>query len=98
MPCKTENDAKQKELDAVRYPKSQNLFLRVCGVLFLVVIYLGLMWFFDHRTSLEKFIGFLTLGVGAIVCLIPSELLGQRNWEYAMYIFYTLGLSLLIIV
>jgi hypothetical protein len=42
-------------------------------------------------------IGVMTLIVGAIALLSPKRALGERLWFTAIYVFYGLGISLLIL-
>jgi hypothetical protein len=47
--------------------------------------------------ALGAIIGVMTLLVGAIVLLSPKKALGERLWFNALYVFYGLGIFLLIL-
>jgi hypothetical protein len=55
------------------------------------------MWSHGFGSALAGIVGVLALIVGAITLLTPKKTLGERRWFNAIYIFYGLGLSLLVL-
>ena len=75
-----------------------NIVLRIFSVFVLFLIYIGLMWFLDYRTNLEKIIGFSSIALGALTILTPVKIIGEKKWHLATYIFYALSGSLILLI
>lgn len=72
--------------------------LRIFGALFWCFIYIGFVWYLDHRNGFEKLIGFATLLIGAAAILLPRSAFGAQHWYRIIYTFFGLGIFLLILM
>lgn len=93
----TENKMQQPNSNAEKAATS-TLLIRVFGLGVWCFDYLGLMWFFEYRNSFEKILGFVVLGVGAIILVLPRNIVGEKYWTYSLNTFFALSLLLVIIV
>jgi hypothetical protein len=72
--------------------------LRIFGAIFWCFIYIGFVWYLDHRSGFEKLIGFATLFIGAAAILLPRSAFRAQYWYRVIYIFFGLGIFLLILM
>jgi hypothetical protein len=70
------------------------VILRVLGVLFWFLVYIGFMYSGGYGNALAGIVGVMALIVGAIALLSPKRALGEKRWFYAIYVFYGLGFLL----
>jgi hypothetical protein len=73
------------------------MILRVVGILLWFLIYVGFMYSGGYGNALGGIIGIMALIVGAVVLLSPKRALGEKRWFYTIYVFYGLGLVLILL-
>jgi hypothetical protein len=73
------------------------VILRVLGIVLWFIVYVGFMYSAEYAAGWELIVGVIALLIGAVAVLSPKKVLGEQKWFYAIYAFYALSLSLMVL-